>query len=186
MGIAVVPFTDSSIRDTSHFLRDPKPDGYFRSEEEGLLDGTNETTKEHEKQNNKFQELVQKSDKILFRIRAVFPFDLFPDEVIVDVNKVNIIQNSFLSKNMHSVFIKDISDVVVQTGILFACLSIIDFGFVENTIDIRYLDISKALEARRIIQGLVVSSRQGIDLSKVEVTDLRRKVEKLGEMKGVE
>src|SRR3989344_42951 len=136
MGTDIVAFTDSNIRDPSHFLHDPKPDGYFRSEEQGLLDATKETAKEHEKHNSKFQELVQQSDKVLFRIRAVFPFDFFPDEIIVDVNKVNIIQNSLLSKNMHSVFIKDISDVVVQTGILFACLSIIDFGYVENSIDI--------------------------------------------------
>lgn len=63
---------------------------------------------------------------------------------------------------------------------------IVDVGFTENAIVVKYLKKNEAEEARRIIQGLVVSAKQNVDLSKVDAADLKTKVENIGQAKGVE
>lgn len=96
--------------------------------------------------------------------------------------KLALIQfrNFFASEQIHSVLIKDISDIVVEANPIFAMLRIVDIGYTDNTIDINYLKRSEANKARRVIQGLVMVHRHGVDLSKVDCEDLVDKVEKLG------
>lgn len=156
----------------------PKDTGIFDAEREGLKEGV-----KHEQD---FGNLVEKSDKVLIKIKAVFPFDFFPNEISVDVNKVNIVNNYCFSQRVHSVLIKDISDVYLHIGILFASLYIIDWGFNNNrSITINYLKKDEATETLKIIQGLMVSSKQSIDVSKIDVPDFKSKVEILGEAKGM-
>lgn len=139
-----------------------------------------EVPKEGE-ETEKFNHMVDQCEVPLLKITTVFPFVFFPNDVIVDVNKVTIIfRNFFASEQVHSVLVKDISDVVVETNPIFAVLKIVDIGYTDNTIDINYLKRSDAEKARRVIQGLVMIQRNGIDLSKVECDDLLQKVENLG------
>jgi hypothetical protein len=80
--------------------------------------------------------------------------------------------------------IKDVSDVFVDTGFIWAKLIIVDSGFVENTVNVSFLDKEDALKIRRITQGLVIAQQQDIDLTKLqeELTpeDLIDRLEKLG------
>lgn len=152
----------------------PKDDGFFDVEREELKEGI--------KHEHDFGNLVEKSEQVLIKIKAFSPFDFFPNEISVDVNKVNIVNNYFLSQRIHSVLIRDISDIYVDTGILFASLNIIDWGFNNNkSITINYLKKDEASRVLKIIQGLMVSTRQNIDLSKIDVPDFKNKVEILGE-----
>lgn len=153
---------------------------------DGAFDAVKEEFKEGIKYEEDFGNLVEKSDRVLIEIKAVFPFDFFPNEVSVDVNKVNIINNYLLSRRIHSVLIKDICDVYVHKGILFSSLNIIDWGFDKNRpISINYLKIGEAEAALKIIQGLLVGVKQNIDLAKIDVPDFKSKVEILGEVSGV-
>src|SRR3990167_4760153 len=153
---------------------------------DGVFDAVREEVKEGIKYEEDFGNLVEKSDRVLIEIKAVFPFDFFPNEVSVDVNKVNIINNYLLSRRIHSVMIKDICDVYVHKGILFSSLNIIDWGFDKNKpISINYLKIGEASEALRIIQGLLVGVKQNIDLSRIDVPDFKSKIEIFGEASGV-
>jgi hypothetical protein len=145
---------------------------------------SHENIKDEIRQEQVFGKLVEKSDKLLIKIKSIFPFDFFPNEISVDVNKVNIINNYFLSKKVHSVMIKDICDVYIYKGVFFSSLSIIDWGFDRNrSITINYLSKRTADEALKIIQGLMVSAKQNIDVSKIDVPDFRSKVKILGEPK---
>lgn len=129
----------------------------------------------------KLDELVEMCQKPLLKIKTVFPFVLFTNEVIIDIHKVSIIYgNFFASKQIHSVLIKDISDVVVETTPFFATLKIVDIGYTDNTIDLNYLKRSDGNLARRVIQGLVMAHKHGIDLTKVDREDLTKKLESLG------
>lgn len=140
-----------------------------------------EHLKEEEKQKQKFDQLVEKSRRILLKINSVFPFDFFPDEVTIDANQVMVINREFWgSERRHSIFIKNITDVFVDTGPFFATLKIVDRGYVENTIVVKFLKREEAKRARRIIQGLVIACSQDIDLSKLDESDLLHKVELLG------
>lgn len=152
----------------------------------GVFDAVREEVKEGIKYEEDFGNLVEKSDRVLIEIKAVFPFDFFPNEVSVDVNKVNIINNYLLSRRIHSVLIKDICDVYVHKGVLFSSLNIIDWGFDKNKpICINYLKIGEADSALKIIQGLLVGVKQNIDLARIDVPDFKSKIEILGEAGGV-
>ncbi|MCR4324644.1 MAG: hypothetical protein NUV69_03070 [Candidatus Curtissbacteria bacterium] len=154
---------------------------------EGEKDFIKESVKEEEKVEQKVNDLVEKSDKCLVHIRGIFPFDFFPDEVTVDMNKVNFVSNSLLTKRVHSVFIKDVSDVFTTDGIFFSRLSVVDEGFIENEIAVNFLHKSDANRARRIIQGLVVAAKQDIDMSKFGPGHFdKQKLDSLGQAKGAE
>lgn len=156
--------------------------------EEGINEALKELVVEEQKGRQKLDDLVEKSNRVLFKTSAVFPFDFFPNEIIIDENKVSIIQREFFwSSRIHSVIIRDISDVYVDTSILFATLVIIDEGFTDREIRIPYLWKNEALEARRIIQGLVVSLKGanspmlgGVELTNMSQQDLMVKVKSLG------
>lgn len=148
----------------------------------GHFDAIKDTVKDKEKAKKKFEDLVQRTTKILFEVKSTFPFDLFPDKLTIDVNKVNInLKEFFGTGRVHSVSIKDISDVFVDSGPIFSTLKIIDAGFIENTINVRHLKKKEALKARSIIQGLIVAQKQEIPLDAIEdLPDLIEKLEKLG------
>lgn len=162
-------------------LVSPKP-----NTERGQDDAEVEVVKEHMKSEQKLDDLAHKSHNTLCHILAVFPFDFFPDELIVDLAKVSIIQNSFLTRRVHSIFLKDVVDIFVDEGILFASLNIVDLGFTENVLMINYLDKTDAHHARRIIEGLVISVKQDIDLSKINPEHLHDRLNELGRVELVE
>lgn len=137
--------------------------------------------------NQKLDDLAEKSDSILLKISTVWPFTFFTHDIIIDTYKVNIVfRNFFWSEQIHSVMIRDVLDIVVETSIFFATLKIVDQGYIENSIDIQYLKRKDAMEARKIIQGLIVAHRQGVDLSTVKPFDVKSKVEEVGKVKEID
>lgn len=140
---------------------------------------------EAEVQLDKLEKTADTTSKILFRLKTLFPFQLIPDHIIIDLNKVNIIRKDFLFfERIHSVFIKDITDVVANLGIITGTLEIVDQGFTENSIKIQHLKNSETIKARRIIQGLIVAHKNGIDLTQIEdINNMLVKIEKIGESK---
>jgi hypothetical protein len=129
----------------------------------------------------KMDDLVDLSRRVLFKTTSVFPFEFFPDEIVIDPYKVNIVSREFFaSERIHSIAIKEISDVLIDTGPFFAALKIIDKNFIENTIVVRYLKKQEALKARRIIQGIMIANKEELDIAKLEVDELAEKAEEIG------
>ena len=184
-----VTFNDSEFKPSDAYLTNYNPISDLPPSSErkdqisqGYRDAIKESKKEEEKNKEKFETLVDLSKRELLRIKTVFPFQFFPTEVSIDINKVNIIKQIFFAtKRIHSVFIADITDVLAHSSIFFASLEIVDAGFTENSIIIPYLYKNDAYRARKIIQGLVIAKKQDIDLSKLEnVHSLVTKIEELG------
>lgn len=137
--------------------------------------------------NQKLEDLADKSDTILLKVSTVFPFTFFVNDIIIDPYKVNIIfREFFFSEHIHSIMVKDILDVVVETSLLFATVKIVDQGYVENTVDIAYLKKDDALRVRKIIQGLVIAHRQAVDLSVLPSYHIKEKASDLGKVKGID
>lgn len=133
------------------------------------------------KQLKKLDDLVDGGHAPLLKIQAVFPFDFFPDEIIVDSAKVNIVQRDFfMSEDIHSILIDMIKDVALESGPLFATLKIVPDGYPGQPLSVRYLKKDEALRARRIIQGLMVGVKRGVDMSKIEHPHLKRNIEAVG------
>lgn len=129
----------------------------------------------------KFDSLVRGCRRMLFRISAIFPFDLFPDEIIIDECKVSVVfREFFFSDDIHSINIEQIRDVDVETGPFFAKLQIVPDGYPSKPLIVRYLSKKQAYRARSIIQGLMVAKRNNIDLGKIDEPDLAGKLESLG------
>ncbi|MEK7092211.1 MAG: hypothetical protein AAB907_01145 [Patescibacteria group bacterium] len=131
--------------------------------------------------NEKLDMLLKGSQRILLKASSVFPFDFFPDELTIDENKVNIIFHPFFfSKDVHSIMIEMIRDIEVETGPFLAVLKLVPDGYPGHALELRYLKRNDALKARRIIEGLMVARRHGIDPSKLDSPDFLKQIETLG------
>lgn len=151
------------------------------SEVQGLKDATKEKVKIEEINKDRFHNLVKASNHTLFKISSVFPFDLFTDEIGIEITQINVIKRFFFSTaHLQTIPIKNVADVFVQTSLFFASLRIIDSSYIENSIQIDNLKKDEACTARIIIQGLVVANKEGIDLAKIPEDILMKDIENLG------
>lgn len=125
--------------------------------------------------------LVRKSNRILVTISThKFPFDLFPDTINVEEGRVTIITRKFFSSSqVHSVDIKDISNIFINMAPFFAQLVIVSKTFTENEIRIKSLRKEEAVFARRIIEGLRTFESKQIDTSNYTKEELIAKLEEL-------
>jgi hypothetical protein len=129
----------------------------------------------------KLSELAHMSNDILFKCQTVFPFDFFPDTIVIDKTKVNIVFKMFFwSETVHSIMLKNIKDIQVDSNVFFATLTIIPDVYVGQATSVSYLHKSCALEARRIIQGLMLCYREGLDISDLDTRDIKGKIETVG------
>jgi len=173
---------------TASVLEENVPEEHFKTVKDGLkLNQSAMTEGKEQIANQKLDDLALKSDYVLLKVSTFWPFTLFVNHIIVDPYKVNIIFREFFwSEHIHSVMIKDILDVVVETSVFFATVRIVDQGYIENTIDVAYLKKGDALRLRKIIQGLIIAHRQAVDLSVLSSSDIRSKTEEMGKVKGID
>lgn len=122
--------------------------------------------------------LVKKSNRLLVSISShMFPFDIFPDTINVEEGRITIITRTFfLSSRVHSVDIKDVSNIFVNVAPFFAQLVIISKTFEENEVRIKNLRKNEAVFARRIIEGLRIFVSKGIETSNYTVKELVNKL----------
>lgn len=124
-------------------------------------------------------ELVRKSNREVFSISTVFPWDLFPTTIRIQENKVSFIYHQFMSSQEQDVDIKDISNTHIEQSIFFAKLKIISNTFANQPVIIDHLRKKEAQQARMYIQGLQLFCQKNIDTSDYEITELRQKLEEL-------
>lgn len=129
----------------------------------------------------KLDRLVVQSSRVILDIRTVFPFNFFPDDLIVDETKVSIHTNFFFySKEVRSIDFKDIFNVVVQQGVFFATLEIVDRYFSHQVIKVKFLKKKEAIVARKIIQGMIIAKKEGIETHSIPMGELIKKLSKIG------
>ncbi len=124
--------------------------------------------------------LVKKSNRILISVSTHKPFNLFPDTINVEESRVTVItRNFFMTSQVHSVDIKDISNVFINTAPFFAQLVIVSKTFAENEIRVKSLNKEEAVMARRIIEGLRIFESKQIDTSVYSTKELVTKLQEL-------
>lgn len=129
---------------------------------------------------DKLERIVDKSNRVLLRVYSVFPFDLFPDELTIDENSVDVVHKDFIGiQRARSIAIFDIADVTVETGPLLANLKIVGGPHLRDPMIIEHLRKSDAIRARETIQGLVLTIKQGVDLSRLALEEVIQKVEEM-------
>jgi hypothetical protein len=134
------------------------------------------------KEAKKLDDLVKKSSRELFRMSTVFPFDLFPNTITVDEEKVNIIYRYFfnLEKNIFSILIKNITGVYIRNFWFLTAMTFEVTGYETNPEPVRFLYTRDAIRARRIILGLVACEKEKVDISKIPTDELVAKAEEIG------
>jgi hypothetical protein len=146
------------------------PELHKKAEEEA----SRRLTRDANLNGEKFDDVVKRSDTVLFKAKTIFPFDFFPNDLIIDITKVTVItRNFFFSGQTQSINIKDILDIVVETGPFFATIRVIDMGYLPtNKIHIKYLKKKDAMQARAIIEGLLAANKAGVDITKIPRREL--------------
>lgn len=152
---------------------------------EGEVEKESQTAESLKRLENKtVAKLVKKSNRILASVSShAFPFDLFPDTIIIEEGRITIISRHLLSSEVHSVDINDISNIFINTTIFFSQLVIISNTFEDNKIKIRNLRPREAVFARRIIEGLRIFVNKHIDTSNYSKEELITKLEELSTTK---
>ncbi len=140
--------------------------------------GTSQSKQEDKLQ---FSKLAHSADQVLFKCRTVFPFDFFPDVVIVTPSKVDIIYSHFLfTKTVHSVLIENILTMRVTLSPFFASLQFEIRGYEQNPPQVEYLTKDAAVRAQEIIMGLVTAKHEGIDLKNLQSKQVQNQAQRIG------
>ena len=131
--------------------------------------------------------LVNKTHNTLLTIRSMRIFDLFPDILIVDENKISFIyRDAFGVKSIHSVLIENITYVEAHTSLFTGCLVVMDSSNYRHPIELKIENVRKhaAVRARKLIQGLVHAKTLKLDLNQLSPFELEKKLEELGMVNG--
>lgn len=134
---------------------------------------------------HKLDDMMLRSNRIIISISSVFPWDIFPSTINVEETRVNIIHRQLFASQVHSVDIKNISNVFIDTDLFFATLTIVSSTFEENNIKIMKLRKKEANLARRMIEGLRMFMERDIDTSKYTTEELIDKLKDLSTTKTV-
>jgi len=147
-------------------------------EQSGIDEQTRTSAAKSEADRQMVNDLVKKSNRCIISISSSFPWSLFPDTVDIEESRVTFKFSQFLSSQSHSVEIKDISNVFIESSIFFATLQVVSRTYVQNDIKISHLNKKKALLVQRIIEGLRTFSEHDINTSNYEIDEL---ISKIGE-----
>lgn len=103
-------------------------------------------------------ELANQSIPLLFKVKSVFPFDFFPDTLLVDYNKITIIHKEFFFiEQTVNADVSDILNVEVDTTPFFASLKITTRALTAPPLRISFLRKKDGRKARQIINGLLAA-----------------------------
>ncbi|CAN5135440.1 hypothetical protein BH11PAT1_BH11PAT1_7820 [soil metagenome] len=128
--------------------------------------------------------IINNPSRTLFKAKGVFPFQLFPDEILIEEFRVNILTRSFFaSEQLQSISYKELRKTEVETNLFFGTIRFITLTAIENHIEVSFFKRDDALKIQRIIEGLKILSEQQVDLSQIDTETLLEKVEYLGSLK---
>lgn len=124
--------------------------------------------------------LVKRSNRILTSISThKLPFDFFPDTINVEEGRLTVITRQFTTSQVHSVDIKDISNIFINMTPFYAQLVVVSRTFTKSQIEINGLRKKEAVFVRRLIEGLRIFVSKQIDTSNYTKEELVAKLEEL-------
>ncbi len=167
----------------SEYFKDPSE--HQELVEESFKEAVRELIKEQAKEQQKFNQLVNHASNTFFKAKTVFPFSFLPSNITIDSEKITIqTSNLFSSGELRSIPIKNVSHVYLESGPIFATLFIIDQGIMDGatSVEVTHLKKEEAKRARRIIQGLMIAHKEGVDVLKLQDAEIVRKLEEIGRL----
>ncbi len=153
------------------------------TEEKGQEEALKNYARKTESNRKAVEDMVVSSNRILLRVSSIFPWDLFPSTIIVEETRVTIIHRHLFSSQVHSVDIKNISNIFIGTGILCAQLTLVSDTFTQNKVVINRLWKKEAILMRRIIEGMRMFVKENIDTTDYSASELVSKLKELSTTK---
>ena len=114
------------------------------TEEKGLEQAVKSHAGKMETSRQAVEDMVNNSNRVLLKISSVFPWDFFPTSIIVEETRLTIIHRQLFSSQVHSVDIKNISNVFIDNSILQKIRNAKDHGY----------SILQSLESENQRQGI--------------------------------
>lgn len=149
----------------------------------GKQDSVENRSEQVETNKQSMVDMVHNSNTILMSISSTFPFDFFPTTINAEATRVTIITRQLFSSQVHSVDIKDISSVFIETGILFATITLISKTYSQKELVVSRLWKKKAILLRRVIEGLRMFEKKDINITNFSKEELLNKLEELSTTK---
>lgn len=109
----------------------------------------------------------------LFRVKAHWLVDFFPDELVIQEKTISIIRNELLVSFVETMPVRDIGRVVYVDAPIFAALRIIGKN-TQHELHIKGLNKARAIKAKEIIEGLLLEDSGAVDVPHWIETDKRR------------
>lgn len=145
-----------------------------------MTDSNNEATK----QMNKLNELQQKGTTPLLTIQTVFPFKFFPCILTLDRQKITRSESFFFSsKEVENYLVEEIVSITSVESLFFATLTMVTGVRINKEVSVPFLRKEDARKMRRLVEGLLIAGREGIDVNKIPAEQLIQKVEEIGSAK---
>lgn len=130
---------------------------------------------------NSIKKIANNSKKIA-QIKSVFPFDLFPNTISLDKQKIDIVFYRFPAfRKVFTLFYEDVRTVKIIEGLFFATLYFELKGYEQNPEPIRLLKKDQANKIRRLILGLCVATKEKAKIKKGPKT--KKILRKIGKVK---
>lgn len=126
-------------------------------------------------------DMVHNSNTILMSISSVLLFNFFPTTINVEATRVTIITRQLFASQVHSIDIKDISSVFIETSIIFAAITLISKTYSQKELVIDRLWKKEAILLRRVIEGLRMFEKKEINITNFSKKELLSKLNELSE-----
>ena len=128
----------------------------------------------------KLDNLSEGSDKIIYETSSFFPFQFFPDKLIIDVNKITLVRNAMLFNRTTPILIEDILTVRITNDFFFSSIYFEVRAFEQNPPPITFIKAKEAILAETYVLALIKSKNDNIDLSKIPLKILKSKLKEIG------
>lgn len=128
------------------------------------------------------KKLTQRSNEVLATAKTVFPFTLFPDDVVLDRTKITITKRDFFMTNrVISIRIEDVLNVSADFGPFFGSITVASRVLSsEDHFRIDYFWRKDAIHLKHMIQGYVIALHNKIECSHLNKDELIETLAELG------
>ncbi len=165
----------------------------FESNQQDKRKGKEDKEKGEEKKNDKkeksedkneeekIHEVIHKVHEVLFTCKTRFPFDIFPDTITLDIEKISIrAWYFFLMGEITSYELTEFKKVVVDDAFFFSTVSF--FGDDENkpALFLKNLNHGDALKIQGITNGILEAKKEQVDLTKIPENKLSEYLLEIG------
>jgi hypothetical protein len=152
-----------------------------------------DSPEEHIKKLDELAHSSEKSSDVLFKAESVFPFTLFPDTVILDRDKITVIERRFFKvASTSTIRVEDILSSDVNVGPFFGSVQVVPRVFTYQMSQkqqsgdepapatIKYLWKHDALRLNKLVNAYIIARLKKIDSSNIPVKKLTELLYEIG------